>query len=171
MTAALEYMRRGDLVPDATVLEMVWERSGCLKCGGGFLLDGFPRTVPQAQALQAILKDKGVALDGVLSFELPTEDVVARASGRRICSKCQAVYHIKSLRPKVDGVCDHCGGALVQREDDKPETVRFRLETYEKSTAPLTEFYKKLGLLVPVAVGGFPEETYDRTIAALEERG
>ena len=171
MTAALEYMRRGDLVPDATVLEMVWERSGCLKCGGGFLLDGFPRTVPQAQALHVILKDKGANLDAVLSFELPTEDVVARASGRRICSKCKAVYHVKSLRPKVEGVCDHCGGALIQREDDKPEIVRFRLETYEKSSAPLAEFYKKLGLLVPVAVGSYPEETYDRTMAALEKHG
>jgi adenylate kinase len=170
MTAALEYMRRGDLVPDATVLQLVRERVNCLRCGGGFLLDGFPRTVAQAEALQALLEEQHLALDAVLSFELPIDEIVARLAGRRTCNGCKAVYHVTGLPPKKEGICDQCGGPLVQREDDRPESVRVRMEVYEKSTAPLTDFYRRLGLLVPVAAQPFPEGTLARTLAALQSR-
>lgn len=170
MSAALDYMKRGDLVPDQTVLDIVRERARCLQCGGGFLLDGFPRTVAQAEALQAALKDLGVKLDAVVSYELPIDKITARLSGRRICSKCKSIYHLEGRPPKVAGVCDECSGALIQREDDRPESVLVRLEAYEKSTAPLAEYYRRLGLLVPVQVGAVPEVTYERTVNALAER-
>jgi adenylate kinase len=168
MSAALEYMRGGELVPDVTVLEMVRERVGCLRCRGGFLLDGFPRTVAQAEALQAILKEQNVVLDGVLSYELAIEEVVARLSGRRICPTCKAVFHVTGRPPKVRDVCDQCASPIVQREDDRPEAVRVRLAAYETSTAPLVDFYRRLGLLRTVAVGAFPEETFRRTMVALQ---
>jgi len=170
MTAALEYMRRGDLVPDATVLQLVRERVNCLRCGGGFLLDGFPRTVTQAEALQVLLQEQNLALDAVLNFELPIDEIVARLAGRRTCNGCKAVYHVTGLPPKKEGICDQCGGPLMQREDDRPESVRVRMEVYEKSTAPLTDFYRRLGLLVPVAAQPFPEGTLARTLAALQSR-
>ncbi|MGD1018088.1 MAG: nucleoside monophosphate kinase [Verrucomicrobiia bacterium] len=170
MTAALEYMRRGDLVPDATVLQMVRERVSCLRCSGGFLLDGFPRTVAQAEALQTLLQEQNLALDAVLDFELPIDEIVARLAGRRTCSTCKAVYHVTGLPPKKEGICDKCGGSLVQREDDRPESVRVRMEVYEKSTAPLTDFYRRLGLLVPIAAQPVPEGTLARTLAALQSR-
>jgi adenylate kinase len=170
MKAALDYMKRGDLVPDQTVLDIVRERSRCLQCGGGFLLDGFPRTVAQAEALQATLKDLGVKLDAVVSYELSTDEVVDRISGRRTCPKCKASYHVTGLPPKKAGICDTCGVELTQREDDRPEAVRVRLEAYEKSTRPLEEFYRKLDLLLPVQVGAVPEVTYTRTIEALGAR-
>ena len=170
MAAALEYMQRGELVPDETVLAIVRERSRCLQCGGGFLLDGFPRTVAQAEALQKSLKGLGIKLDGVVSYELPLEEVVARISGRRTCPTCKAIYHLEARPPKVTGICDACGGPLTQREDDRPESVRVRLEAYEKSTAPLADYYRELDLLLPVAVGSVPEVTFERTMSALQAR-
>lgn len=170
MNDALQYMRRGDLVPDATVLDLVRERRGCLRCNGGFLLDGFPRTVNQARALQQLLKEEGVGLDAVLNYELPIDEVVARLSGRRTCGQCKAVYHVATRPPRAQGVCDHCGQALVQREDDRPESVRVRMEVYAQSTAPLTEYYAGLGLLVAVAAHGSPDEIFQRTMAALQAR-
>jgi adenylate kinase len=167
MSAALEYMKRGELVPDGTVLEMVRERVNCLRCRGGFLLDGFPRTVAQAQALQTLLQERDLALDGVLSYELPIDEVVARLGGRRTCGKCKAIFHLTGRPPKVEGVCDFCGGALTQREDDRPESVRVRLAAYEKSTAPLVDFYHRLGLLRPVTAGESPEITFERTMRVL----
>jgi adenylate kinase len=165
---ALDYMRRGELVPDATVLSMVRERIRCLRCPGGFLLDGFPRTVPQAEALEALLARENLTLDGVLSYELPIEQIVTRLSGRRTCEKCKAVFHVTTRPPKHAGVCDNCGGRLVQREDDRPEAVRVRMETYEKSTAPLIEFYRQRNLLVSVSAEGTPEEIYQRSLMALK---
>jgi adenylate kinase len=170
LTAALEYMRRGDLVPDETVLALVAERVGCLRCEGGFLLDGFPRTVAQASALEKLLDGEKIKLDGVLSYDLPLDQVVARLSGRRTCPGCKAVFHIEARPPKVQGVCDHCGGKLYQREDDRPESIRVRMEAYEKSTAPLADFYRKRNLLVPVVADGSPEEIYQRSIQALKAR-
>jgi adenylate kinase len=171
MSAALEYMRRGDLVPDATVLQLLRERVNCLRCHGGFLLDGFPRTVAQAEALRAILQEQNLALDAVLNFELPIDEVVARLSGRRTCETCRAVYHVTARPPKKEGVCDQCRGRLVQREDDRPESVRVRMETYEKNTAPLTDFYRRLGLLVPISAQGSVAEIVGRTMVALQSRG
>ena len=170
MNAALGYMKRGELVPDTTVLDMVRERSACLRCGGGFLLDGFPRTVAQAEALEGLLKDNGIALDGVLDYQLPLDEIVARLSGRRTCEKCKAVYHVTGRSSKVDGVCDQCGGKLVQREDDRPDTVRVRMKTYEESTAPLASFYAARRLLVPVEAHGTPEEIFQRTMGLLKAR-
>ena len=170
LTAAVEYMRRGELVPDETVLALVAERVGCLRCAGGFLLDGFPRTVAQAEALESLLKSQKLQLDAVLSYELPLEQVVARLSGRRTCPDCKAVFHIQARPPKVDGMCDHCGGKLYQREDDRPESIRVRMEAYEKSTAPLASFYRRRKLLVPVLADGSPEQIFQRSLQALEAR-
>jgi adenylate kinase len=170
LTAALDYMRKGELVPDQTVLAMVKERVGCLRCDGGFLLDGFPRTVAQAEALEKLLAGETLKLDAVLSYDLPLEQVVARLSGRRTCPNCKAVFHIEARPPKVPGVCDHCGGKLYQREDDRPESIRVRMKAYEQSTAPLTEFYRRRQLLVSVSAEGSPEQIYERTIQALETR-
>jgi adenylate kinase len=168
LTAALEYMRRGDLVPDETVLALVAERMGCLRCEGGFLLDGFPRTVAQAEALENLLAGEDLKLDAVLSYELPIEQVVARLSGRRTCPNCKAVFHVEARPPKVPGVCDHCGGKLYQREDDRPESIRVRMEAYERSTAPLADFYRQRKLLLPISAEGSPEEIFSRTLDALK---
>jgi len=170
LTAALEYMRRGEVVPDQTVLELVAERVNCLKCQGGFLLDGFPRTVAQAQALEDLLQREQLKLDAVLNYELPLEKVVARLSGRRTCPNCKAVFHVATRPPKVEGVCDHCGGTVYQREDDRPEAVRVRMEAYQKSTAPLAEFYRQRGLLVSIDAEGTPEEIFARSVSALKAR-
>jgi adenylate kinase len=170
LTAALEYMRRGELVPDSTVLEIVAERIDCLRCQGGFLLDGFPRTVAQAQALDELLGREKIKLDAVLSYELQLEKVIARLSGRRTCAKCKAVFHVTSRPPAVEGVCDHCGGQLYQREDDRPEAIRVRMEAYERSTAPLADYYRKKSLLVPVLAEGTPEEIFARSIGALKAK-
>jgi adenylate kinase len=170
MTSALEYMRNGNLVPDNTVLNILIERSKCLRCGGGFLLDGFPRTVAQAVALQQCLKENDIQLGAVVSYDLPLEKIVSRLSGRRTCPSCKAVYHIETLPPKVQGVCDACGAALYQREDDRPEAVRVRMDVYEKSTAPLADFYQRHRLLVSVSAEGTPEEIFSRTMDALNRR-
>lgn len=170
LTAALEYMRRGELVPDETVLALVTERVGCLRCEGGFLLDGFPRTVAQAEALEKLLAGEKLKLDAVLSYELPLEQVVARLSGRRTCPGCKAVFHIEARPPKTAGVCDHCGGKLYQREDDRPESIRVRMEAYETSTAPLASFYRQRNLLVSISADGSPEEIFARSLKALKVR-
>jgi adenylate kinase len=170
MQKALGYVRRGALVPDSTVWEMVRERSACLRCRGGFLLDGFPRTLGQAEALRLHLELEGINLSAVVNYELPLAEIVERLSGRRVCEKCKAVFHATRQPPRVAGVCDHCSGLLHQREDDRPESVKVRMEVYEQSTAPLTQFYGKLGLLLPVPATGSPDEICNRTLTALEAR-
>jgi adenylate kinase len=165
MQQALGFMRRGELVPDAIVLNLVSERTSCLQCCGGFLLDGFPRTVAQAEALDTLLKKENVALTAVLNYEMPIDRIVARLSGRRTCSKCKAVFHVTNKPPRVKDICDHCGGQLIQREDDRPESIRVRMAAYEKSTRPLIAFYKKRGLLAAIKAEGSPEEVYQRTRA------
>jgi adenylate kinase len=169
MATALEYMKRGDLVPDETVLALVSGRLRCLRCKGGFLLDGFPRTVPQAEALEKLLESQRVKLDAVLSFDLPLEQVVARLSGRRTCANCQAVFHETAQPPKTEGICDHCGGKLFQREDDRPESIRVRMAAYDTSTAPLTEFYRKKNLLIRIRAEGSPETIFERTLDSLND--
>jgi adenylate kinase len=170
MRTALEAMRRGELVPDDVVVALVRERAACLRCRGGFLLDGFPRTVSQAEALDALLTEQGVVLDAVVSYELPTEEVVARLSGRRTCAGCKAVYHQTARPPRAEGVCDRCGGPLTQREDDRPESIRVRMRAYETSTRPLAEHYRRAGKLVSVPAAGTPEEILRRLLAALNAR-
>jgi adenylate kinase len=163
MKDALRFMRQGALVPDETVLGLIRDRLRCLNCAGGFLLDGFPRTVPQAEALEKILREAGVQVSTVLNYELPIEKIVSRISGRRTCAKCKAVYHVATRPPKVADLCDHCGGELFQREDDRPESVEVRMKAYETSTRPLINFFEKRGLLVTISAEGSPEEIYQRT--------
>lgn len=167
MKSAMDYMRRGELVPDATVWEMVRERAACIQCSGGFVLDGFPRTLGQAESLKQLMESEKIPLTAVVNYELPLAEIVARLSGRRTCEKCKAVFHITGQPPKVEGVCDRCGGRLFQREDDRAESIKVRMAAYERSTAPLIEFYKSPGLLLPVAATGSPDEICARTIAAL----
>ena len=168
MEAALQYMRRGQLVPDSTVWEIIRERTGCIRCHGGFVLDGFPRTLPQAHAFHDLMSEKGLPLDAVLNYELPFPEIIARLGGRRVCGKCKAVFHETQNPPTVKGVCDKCGGNLVQREDDRPESVEVRLEAYERETAPLIEFYSGLNLLVRIGAVGTPQQIYDRSLNLLE---
>ena len=167
---ALDAMRKGELVTDETVLAIIKERTVCLRCGGGFLLDGFPRTVAQAEALTQILEHEQIRLDAVLSYELPLETIVARLSGRRTCEKCKAVYHVQTKPPKLEGVCDACGGKLIQREDDRPESVKVRMAAYEASTAPLADYYRRQNVLVSIPAEGSPEVIYQRTVDLLEAR-
>jgi adenylate kinase len=168
MHDALGYMKRGDLVPDSTVLNLIRERARCLNCRGGFLLDGFPRTVPQAEALDDLLEEHEIRLEAVLNYVLPIATIVDRLSGRRTCASCKAVFHVTARPPRVPDVCDHCGGKLVQREDDRPEAVRVRMEAYEKSTKPLADYYASHGLLRTISAEGKPEQIYERTMAILD---
>jgi adenylate kinase len=168
LAEALDRMRRGDLVPDATVLDLIRERTRCLRCVGGFLLDGFPRTVAQAEALGELLREEKIALDAVIDYDLPLEDIVARLSGRRTCSGCKAIFHVTARPPRKEGACDHCGDALFQREDDRPASIRVRMEVYEKSTRPLIEYYERRGLLAAISAAGAPEEILGRTLAVLD---
>ncbi len=167
---ALAAMRRGELVPDSVVVALVRERARCLRCRGGFLLDGFPRTVAQAEALDTMLAERGLALDAAVSYELPLEEVVARLSGRRTCPDCKAVYHITARPPRARDRCDQCGGGLVQRADDRPESVRVRLHAYEESTRPLADYYARAGKLLAVPATGTPEQILLRSLTALVGR-
>jgi|HubBroStandDraft_4_1064222.scaffolds.fasta_scaffold03380_9 adenylate kinase len=170
MKAATEYMRSGALVPDSTVWEMVRERSGCLHCCGGFILDGFPRTLSQAESLKQLMQGKGLPLTAVVNYDLPATEIVARLSGRRTCELCRTVFHVTERPPKVEGVCDRCQGRLFQRDDDRPESIKVRLGAYELSTAPLIEFYQSLGLLMQVDARGMPDEICAKTLVGLDGR-
>jgi adenylate kinase len=163
-------MRRGELVSDDMVVALVRERTGCLRCQGGFLLDGFPRTRAQAEALDVLLTEQDVILDAVLSYELPLEEIVTRLGGRRTCSGCKAVYHLATRPPRIEGICDQCGGRLVQREDDRPESIRIRMRAYEECTRPLADYYGRKGVLVAVQASGSPEEILGRSLHALNQR-
>ena len=167
LLTAYEAMLRGELVTDAVVLDLVGERAGCLRCLGGFLLDGFPRTLTQAHALDALLDGQGMTLDAALSYALPLEKVVARLGGRQVCGTCQATFHPEGRPSAVAWVCDRCGGRLGRREDDRPDAVKVRLEAYERETAPVIEHYRRKGLLRLVSADGSPEEVYTRSLAVL----
>ncbi len=164
-------MEHGELVPDATVMMLIRERSRCLHCRGGFMLDGFPRTLAQAEALDLLLAAERVTLDAVLSLELPNEKLIGRLTGRRLCPQCKAVYHLINQKPRVDGVCDQCGARLVQRPDDHPESVCVRLDAYAMTTTPLTDYYRKKGLLVPVSAEGEPSDNLAHALDALAALG
>ena len=148
---------------------LVQEKLGSTECSTGFVLDGFPRTVAQADKLFEILVDQGQSIDHVIHFVLPREEIVRRLSGRRNCSKCSAVYHMESIPPKKNGVCDLCGADLVQRSDDRPETVQSRLTVYEQQTAPLIEYYKKKDLLFELDGSGSVETVQDRLLTLLSK--
>ena len=162
---AKAYMEAGQLVPDDVVIGIIKDRLVEDDCKNGFILDGFPRTIPQAQALE----DMGVEIDAVVDIEVPDEKITARMSGRRVCSKCANSYHMEYKKPKVEGVCDACGGELVQRKDDAPETVQARLVEYHEVTEPLKGFYEKLGKLRIVEGQEEVADTTKLVFAALED--
>ena len=168
MKRALGHMAAGEVVSDETVLSVVAKRAACLRCDGGFLLDGFPRTVAQAEALETLLAEKKLALEAVVSYDLPIENIVQRLSGRRTCLNCKAGYHVEARRPKRPGICDHCGLVLHQREDDRPDAIRVRMEAYRQSASPVIEFYRRKGLLVSIAAAGTPAQIFERTLEAFE---
>lgn len=148
---AKSYMLKGKLVPDEIVIEIVKERLGANDTKGGFILDGFPRTKPQAESLDQALKQAGIPIDLVLYFNTSDEVSIRRLSGRRVCKSCGVNFHVTNIPPKKAGICDFCGWALIQREDDKEATVRNRLEVYKKETAELIDYYKKKGILRTVS--------------------
>ena len=162
---ARSYMDAGELVPDDIVIDML--KAELETAGGSFVLDGFPRTLTQAEALDGALADAGTPLDAALLFVAPDDVVVARLAGRRTCASCERSYNVELHPPRVEGVCDHCGGRLVQREDDREETVRTRLEVYHRETEPLRAFYAERGLLREVDALGEVEVVTRRAIAAL----
>lgn len=164
-------MDQGKLVPDAVVIGIVKDKLGEPVCAKGFLLDGFPRTVPQAEELGAILRTKGLKLDRVVNVAVPRGDIVRRLTGRRSCPKCQAVFHVEFSPPKREGICDRCGGELVQRSDDKRETVENRLSVYEEQTAPLIAYYRQRGLLSDVDGAGSVEQVQQRIVGLLSGHG
>jgi len=167
MAAALDFMHRGELVPNATVWEMVRERRQCLHCRGGFILDGFPRTRLQAESLRTLMQAEQIALDAVINYQLPVEEIIERLSGRRTCEQCQAVYQVTRQPSRLEEVCDRCRGTLRERDDDRPESVKVRMQAYEHSSAPLIQFYRELGVLLPIAATGSPEEIFARTAGLL----
>jgi len=155
---AKEYMDRGDLVPDEVLIGIIAEKLEDPEAEHGFILDGFPRTVPQAEALDTKLHELGRSLTAVILIDSSDEEIVRRLSGRRVSVKDGHVYHVEFNPPKVDGVCDIDGSELITRDDDKPEVVRHRLEQYHEKTAPLVDFYKKQGLLNRIEGGETPEK-------------
>jgi len=145
---AKSYIDQGALVPDSITIAMIEDRLAQPDCEAGFMLDGFPRTIVQAQELDRILAKKGVALTAAISIEISDEEIKKRVSGRRVCIACGASYNIPFKPAKVDGICDACGGEVIQREDDKPETVLSRLKTYHEKTQPLIDYYKAQNLIL-----------------------
>ena len=144
---AASYINDGHLVPDDVTIGLVKERLSKPDCAKGYLLDGFPRTIPQAEALEVLTKEIARPVSYVIDIETPREELIRRICGRRVCKSCGAPYHIDTAKPKVDGICDICGGPLVQRADDNEEALVTRLGHYEKQAKPLLDFYKKKGLL------------------------
>ena len=147
---AKTYMDQGLLVPDELVVDLVMDRFAQPDCENGYVLDGFPRTIPQAEALDAALEKAGAKIDYAINVEVPDENIIRRMSGRRACVACGATYHLVHIPPKEEGICDTCGKELILRDDDKPETVQKRLDVYHEQTQPLIDYYTKQGALVEV---------------------
>ncbi len=164
---AQAYMERGDLVPDEVTIAMVTDRLADDDTGAGFLLDGFPRNVPQAETLKKMLSGMDTRLDVVLELVVDDDEVVRRLSGRRTCRRCGRVWHIAFDPPSQPGRCDDCGGELFQRDDDREETIRHRLEVYQQQTAPLVAFYADEGILLGIDATGPVDEITDRALSAL----
>ncbi|WP_030380849.1 MULTISPECIES: adenylate kinase [unclassified Streptomyces] len=169
---AKSYMDAGNLVPDEVTIGMAKDRMEQSDAAGGFLLDGFPRNVSQAEALDDMLGSEGMKLDAVLDLEVPEDEVVKRIAGRRICRKDSShVFHVTYNPPKTEGVCDACGGELYQRDDDSEETVRTRLEVYHTQTEPIIDYYKAQGLVVTISALGKVEDVTGRAMRALQREG
>ena len=164
---AKSYMDSGNLVPDSVVIGIIEERLKEPDCARGFMLDGFPRTVPQADALGDVLTRMNSKVDHVLSIEVPNEELVVRLTGRRTCRACGAGYHVKFDPPRSSGRCDKCGGDLYQRDDDKEETIRARLKVYDEQTAPLIAYYRSASLLRQVDGRGSMEDIFARIVGVL----
>ena len=162
-----DYIKRGSLVPDDLIINLIAERLQQVDCAQGFLLDGFPRTIPQAESLDALLKKLALSLNCVLSVRVPRAVIIERLAGRRTCKKCGALCHMVFDPPKRDGVCDHCGGELFQREDDKEETIANRLAVYDAQTAPLVDYYRRQGILREIDGVGSIDEIRARVMQAL----
>ena len=168
---AQTFMEKGELVPDRVVIGIIEERLQRPDCQGGYILDGFPRTEVQADALGETLKQYASAIDHVVNIKVADEELVGRLTGRRTCKDCQEPYHVIFSPPKTEGVCDKCGGELIQRKDDQEETIRERLRVYQQQTAPLIAYYQKLGLLRDVPGVGEIEEIFNAICRVLEGRG
>ncbi len=164
---AKAYMDRGGLVPDEVITGLVRERLQDPDCARGYILDGFPRTAAQAEALETTLTELRLILDHVLCLQVPSEDLVSRIAGRRTCRNCGAMYHVRFSPSKREGVCDACGGETYQRDDDREETVRRRLQVYEEQTAPLIRFYDERGLLRRIPGTGEIAEIFSRMVKSL----
>ena len=160
---AKSYLDAGTLVPDEVIIGIVHERLAQSDCAGGFILDGVPRTIAQAEALEKA----GIEFDAVVSIEIGEEEILRRMSGRRVCEACGSSYNVEAIPPRVEGICDNCGGKLIQRKDDTPETVRERLKVYHTETEPLVDFYAARGLLRPVRSDDTKEGTTQAILAAL----
>ena len=160
---AKTYMDEGHLVPDEVIIGIITERLAESDCAKGYILDGVPRTIAQAEALEKA----GIQFDAVVSIEISEDEILRRMSGRRVCEACGSSYNVEALPPRVEGICDNCGGKLIQRKDDTPETVRERLKVYHTETEPLVGFYAQRGLLKSVAVNGTKEATAQAILAAL----
>jgi len=166
---AKSYMDRGELVPDKVVLGMVKERISQDDCKKGFILDGFPRNVAQAEALDKMLAEMNIPLDLALNVDVPFDDLMKRLTGRRTCKVCGQMYNIYYSPPKVEGKCDKCGGELFQRDDDKEETIKKRLDVYRAQTEPLIDYYSKKGILKNVSGTGSIDEIFNNICAILEK--
>ncbi|HDZ62582.1 MAG TPA: adenylate kinase [Nitrospirae bacterium] len=164
---AKSFMDSGGLVPDSVVIGLVKERLGQDDCKNGYILDGFPRTTPQAEALDAELASMNTPLTDALSVDVPMEDLMKRLTGRRTCKSCQQMYNLHFSAPQKEGVCDKCGGELTQRDDDKEDTIKNRLEVYEKSTAPLIDYYKGKGILKSVEGTGSIDDIFNKVCSIL----
>lgn len=164
---AKSYMDRGELVPDEVTNKMVKDRLGNEDVASGFLLDGFPRNVIQAEVLRAILSEKQTPLDAALELGVDSEEIIKRLAGRRTCKECQKAFHVDYEPSEVAGICDACGGTLYQRDDDKEDVIARRLEVYNEQTAPIIDFYRREGLLVTIPAMGPVDEITQRAITAL----
>ncbi len=165
---AKEYMDKGALVPDSLTLELIMDRFNNEDCANGYVLDGFPRTIPQAKALTEALEKIGDKLDFAVDVDVPDEAIISRMSGRRACLQCGGTYHVVFNPPKVEGKCDACGGDLILRSDDAPETVRHRLEVYHEQTQPLIDYYRNEGILKTVDGTQNVDKVFEDIVAILE---
>ncbi|MBQ9465305.1 MAG: nucleoside monophosphate kinase, partial [Lachnospiraceae bacterium] len=165
---AKTYMDAGELVPDELTCDLVVDRISKDDCANGYILDGFPRTLAQADLLTKVLAESGDKVDFAVNVDVPDENIIARMSGRRVCGKCGKPYHIVNMPPKVEGICDNCGGELIQRKDDLAETVKNRLTVYHEQTQPLIDYYDGKGCLVTVDGTKDIDEVFADIIAALE---
>jgi adenylate kinase len=159
------FMKAGDLVPDDLIMGIMEQRLQEPDCANGFLLDGFPRTIPQAEALKELLQRIGVSLDFAVEIDVARDVILDRLTTRRTCVDCGAIYNVKSMPPKVEGVCDKCGGKIVQRDDETEEAISNRLDVYNEKTAPLVDFYKNEGMLLTVSA-----TESDAVVEAIQER-